>query len=299
MGGGTWNSRDYEDYSARTAYTTKSTREVFASSSVPAALDPQRVTIRESCDSVDNPASTPLIFALDVTGSMGEYAALIAKEGLPALMTAIMTDKPVSNPHIMFMGVDDAHTYKVRDSLQVSQFEADLRILEQLREIFLVSGGGGNRSESYDLPWYFAAHKTKIDCFDKRGEKGFLFTMGDEEAPYRTMTADKFRQVFGTGEYQDMTPAEMLAEAKERYHVFHIVIEQGDYARTCSEAVRRTWTDLMGPNVLFLKDFRALPDLILATLKIVRGAEIGKVIASADQSTLLEHAFGNALAETV
>ena len=151
MGGGTWNSRDYEDYSARTSYTTKSVKEVFASTAVPAALDPQRITLRESCDSVDNPTSTPLIFGLDVTGSMGQYASLIAKEGLPALMTAIMTDKPVSNPHLMFMGIDDAHTFRVRDSLQVSQFEADLRILEQLREIYLVEGGGGNRSESYDL----------------------------------------------------------------------------------------------------------------------------------------------------
>lgn len=296
MGGGTWTSSDYESYSARTSYTTKSTAEVFANNSVPPSLDPKWATLRESCDSADNPTATPLIFALDVTGSMGRYAADIAKEALPNLMTRIMDEKPVSHPHLMFMGVDDVHCSS-RGPLQVSQFEADLRILEQLREMFLVQGGGSNRSESYDLPWYFAAHRTKIDSFDKRGEKGFLFTMGDEQAPYEDMTPDLFEKVFGPGQYETLTPAQMLAQAKEKYHVFHIVIEQGSHFQYSGRAVRDTWTQLMGPNVLFLKDFKDLTDVVVSVLKIMRGQDMNQVITESQKSAALRHALSNALAE--
>ena len=125
-------------------------------------MDPSKITLRESCDSVDNPNSVPIILGLDVTGSMGRYAELIAKKYLPDLMTAIIERSPVADPHLMFMGIGDA---RMNDSapLQVSQFEADIRILESLREIYLEGGGGGNSNESYDLAWYFGANKTKID----------------------------------------------------------------------------------------------------------------------------------------
>ncbi|HAO33838.1 MAG TPA: hypothetical protein DCQ84_12920, partial [Candidatus Competibacteraceae bacterium] len=58
-----------------------------------------------------------------------------------------------------------------------------IRIARQLRRLWLEKGGGGNACESYTLPWYFAATHTAIDCFEKRGKKGYLFTVGDEEPP--------------------------------------------------------------------------------------------------------------------
>ena len=150
--------------------------------------------MRESRDSKDNPKSTPVIVALDVTGSMGMLADVIAREGLGVLFNAILDLKPISDPHVMFMGVGDANCDSA--PLQVSQFEADNRIVEQLTQLFIEHGGGGNNFESYNLPWYFGARHTEHDSLIKRGKRGYLFTVGDEEAP-EALTVAQIEEVIG------------------------------------------------------------------------------------------------------
>lgn len=295
MGSGRWDEDSYRSYATSTGYTnTKNVHEVFTNSGMPALLDPRNIVLRESVDSADNPNSTPCIFALDVTGSMGEYARIIAQEHLPQLMTRIIEKQPVTDPHVMFMGVDDVHSTG-HGALQVSQFEADIRILEQLREIWIVGRGGGNSSESYDLPWYFAAHKTKVDSFDKRGKPGFLFTFGDEEAPYETMSEHALRAVFGPGQYEPIAPATALAQAQKKFQVFHVLIEQGNYCRSRKQQTRASWTQLMGNNVVFLRDVNYLTDIVVATMRIASGEDMATVIRESGCSAELNYAFANSM----
>lgn len=56
-------------------------------------LDPLGVAVRESRDSADNPNSTPLIVALDVTGSMG-MGEISALDETGDTKTIWDTDKP-------------------------------------------------------------------------------------------------------------------------------------------------------------------------------------------------------------
>lgn len=291
MGSGSWSRETYRTYASTTGYTTQSVYQVFQQRGIHKDLNPTGI-IRESCDSAEHPNSIPIILGLDVTGSMGIYAHEIAVTHLPKLMNGIL--ETLTDPQIMFMGIDDVHANSYAP-FQVSQFESDIRVLEQLRNIYLVGGGGGNRSESYDLAWYFAAANTKTDCNLKRNGYGFLFTFGDEEAPYETMTPEDFKKVFGPGEYETMTPQQMLARAQEKYQVFHIVIEQGTHYRNYPNAVRNSWTELMGSNVLFLKDSAYLSDLVLATIKIANGEDMQTVINDSGCSEILEHAFSNSL----
>jgi hypothetical protein len=292
MGHGAWTARAYSTYASTTGYTDKSVHEVFSSRAVNKALNPFGVTVRESRDSDEHPNSIPIILGLDVTGSMGIYAHEIAVTHLPKLMNGIL--ETVTDPQIMFMAIDDVHACSPA-ALQASQFESDIRILEQLREVYLVGGGGGNASESYDLTWYFAANRTAIDSFEKRGQHGFLFTFGDEEAPYQTVTAEQLKSVFGPGEYTSMTPEQMLKQAQEMYQVFHIVIEQGNHYRRYPAEVRSSWTNLMGSNVLFLKDSAYLSDLVLATIEIANGTDIKTVIQESVCPDILTYAFTNSL----
>lgn len=53
---------------------------------------------------------------------------------------------------------------------------------DDLGKILLEGGGGGQMRESYELAMYFMARHTSIDCFEKRGKRGYLFMIGDELA---------------------------------------------------------------------------------------------------------------------
>src|ERR1041385_6263270 len=107
MGSGTFDAGAYRAFSATTA--GKTTDDIYASRAINKNLNPKGVKLRESRDSADNPNSTPIIVAIDVTGSMGIIADVLAREGLGTLFTEILDRKPITDPHLMFMAVGDAH----------------------------------------------------------------------------------------------------------------------------------------------------------------------------------------------
>lgn len=268
MGGGTFDAGAYRAFTSTT--TGKKTDEIYTSRSIHKDLSPHGVKVRESRDSVDNPNSTPLIVALDVTGSMGMLADVIAREGLGTLFTGILERKPISDPHVMFMAVGDANCD--RAPLQVSQFEADKRIIEQLTQIYLEHGGGGNNFESYNFPWYFAAFHTVHDSMEKRGKRGYLFTVGDEEAP-QPLTKEQVRKFIGDTMEADLTTRDLLQLAQRSYDVYHVIIEEGDYARRALDRVVGSWSDLLGQHVIRLSDHKKLAETIVSAIEVAEGRD--------------------------
>ncbi len=273
MGGGRFDAdADRAAYSNFVHSTVgKKTEDIYTARGIHANLNPLGVKVRESRDSVDNPNSTPLIVALDVTGSMGILADAIAREGLGVLFTSILDRKPITDPHIMFMAVGDANFDQA--PLQVSQFEADKRIIEQLTQIYLEHGGGGNDSESYHFPWYFAAQHTVTDSFEKRGKRGYLFTVGDEETPEPLTREQILRFVGDTIETNSLSAEELLQMAQRTYDVYHIIIEEGSHARMHMNAVVNSWTGLLGQKVIRLKDHKKLAETIVSAIEVAEGRD--------------------------
>ena len=226
MGTGSFDAGSYRTYADTTK--GKSTDEIYKSKTLHADLNPHGVKVRESRDSADNPHSTPLIVGIDVTGSMGMIADTLARQGLGTLFEGILDRKPISDPHVMFMAIGDANCDQ--HPLQVSQFEADNRIVEQLTQIHLEKGGGGNSFESYNLPWYFAAYHTETDSVIKRAKRGYLFTVGDEQAP-EDLTRDQIKKFIGDDLQADPSNDQLLREVQRKYDVFHVIIEEGYHAR--------------------------------------------------------------------
>ena len=281
MGCGTFTSQDWSSYTASRGITKDSTySSIYTNHSIKDSLNPKGITYRESCDSDDHPNSTPIILGLDVTGSMGDLAATIAKESLKTLMTELYDKQPVTDPHIMFMAIGDAFTDI--SPLQVSQFEADIRIAEQLTDIYFEGHGGGNGGESYLLAWYFAARHTKIDSFEKHGRKGFLFTIGDEPN-HGKLTVDQVKRIFGDDIEADLTAEEILTEVTRQYEVFHLVVKEGE--RRYNSVTK--WTKLLSERAMEVTDYTKIPEIIESTLEILGGADASTVASQWDGNTAI------------
>jgi len=285
MGGGRWTDSDWATYSSTTTKTAKTVNDIYKSSGMIDDFDPSKITLRESRDSVDNPNSNALIVALDVTGSMDSVLEAMAREGLKTLATEIYARKPISDPHIMYMGVGDVDAGD-RAPLQVTQFEADIRIAEQMMDIWLERHGGGNDYEGYNLPWYFAGLKTSIDCFEKRGKKGYLFTVGDEETP-KGLSVAAVKRVFGDTIQGNLTNEQLLAMVSRSYHVYHLIVNQGSHYRGHGAQVDRKWRELLGQRAMNLTDHTKMSEVIVSTIQANEGFAKEEILDSWDGKTSL------------
>lgn len=284
MGSGTFTSRDWSSYTASRGYTAKSSvRDMYKLTSVKLEMEPVGVKYRESCDSAEHPEATPIILGLDVTGSMGCVLETVSKK-LNTLIMEIYDREPVKDPQIMIMAFGDVECD--RHPLQVSQFESDIRIAEQLNDVYFERGGGGNAGESYTLPWYFAARHTKTDCYEKRGKKGFLFTIGDE--PYlNILSKEAVKQFVGDDVESDLTAEELLTEVSRQYEVYHLIIEEGAGMRWGQEAVITKWTNLLGQRAVLVSDCTKIPEIIVSILEVAAGRDAEEVAGSWDGSTAM------------
>jgi len=283
MGGGNWSSTAYADLSR--SYKAKSIDDVFINTktkTMSVDMDPKNISIRESRDSVDHPKSLAVAIFLDVTGSMGQIPKSIASESMPMLMETLIKND-IKDAHVLFGAIGD----HVCDDfpLQVGQYEAATELLDKwLTSINIERGGGGQGMESYLLAWLIAGRHSSIDCFEKRGQKGFLFTIGDEESWSRIGALD-YEEIMGYSPETALSDKQLLKEAQRMYHVFHIHAQQGDYRDNLH--VLNYWKDLLGERLIIMEDYTKICEIISSIVSTMSGANIDDVVSSFDSSTAL------------
>jgi hypothetical protein len=289
MGTSRWDPAAWSAHVSATA--GKPTSAIFRHGMHP-DLDPGKIGRRESCDSHANPKSTPIIVAVDVTASMGVLAEILVREKLGVLVDAIYDRKPVTDPHLLLMAVGDAWCDAA--PLQVTQFEADTTLARQLENFYIESGGGGNSYESYNLPWYFAATKTKCDAMIKRGKKGYLFTVGDEP-PAPVLLAEHVRRFLGGGLQDDLPTRDLLSMVGREWEVFHLMVEEGSHYRSRGADVKAKWRDLLGERAVPLADHTKLSEVIVSVIQANEGVD-AKTVAdswSGDTAMIVAKAVGS------
>lgn len=261
MGHGTYSMSARSVRAEELGYHTKSAGEIFKQKSINNAMNPHGVTLRESRDSDDHPNSLAIMLGLDVTGSMGTVPHHLVKDGLPTIVDSIMK-AGIKDPQILFMGIGDHECDQ--SPLQVGQFESSDELLDKwLTDIYLEGGGGGNYGESYSLAWYFST-KTSIDCLEKRKQKGFLLTIGDEP-PLKDVPKSALKKIMGPGQYDDGDLHSLLEKAREQYHVFHIHIHEtgaGSKQETIDD-----WKQLLNDNLIVAERHQDVPSIIADTIK--------------------------------
>jgi len=236
------------------------------------SMEPSKALIRESRDSDIHPESLPIIIALDVTGSMGKIPSDFIKDGLPTLMSKLMSEGGINDPQILFLAVGDSVCD--RYPLQVGQFESgDLELDTWLTRTYIESGGGGNFGESYLLAWYYAAKHTVTDSFEKRNKKGYLFTIGDEPS-LTHLSSREVSEIMGINDQVSYSDVELYQMALEEYNVFHLHVIEGNKGR---ESLNY-WENLMGENCLRVDDYRLLSVIIAETIINNEGKSFSKFI---------------------
>ncbi|WP_131741281.1 hypothetical protein [Actinomadura roseirufa] len=268
MGSGHWST---DVYTARAGYRASTGASAFAYSdggatTVHPDLDPRGVTARESRDSDDHPESLAIAVLFDVTGSMRGVPRTLQTK-LPDLLGLLLRKGYVEHPHILFGAVGDATCD--RAPLQIGQFEADNRMDDDLGKILLEGGGGGQMTESYELAMYFMARHTAIDCYEKRGRRGYLFMIGDELA-YPRVKRHEVAAVIGDEPAEDLPLAALVGELQRMYEVYYIIPEGAGHAG--SRKLRDFWQDLLGQNVLYLDDLDAVCETIALTIGLAEDA---------------------------
>lgn len=241
-----YGNYSYTAHQAIVALRTDQSRgEVFAQRSVHPLMNPLGVGMRESRDSAEHPLSLPIIFALDVTGSMGEIPERLARRELPGFMKALL-ELGIDDPQILFMAVGDAGCD--HGPLQVGQFESTAEDIDRwLTWSWLEGGGGGNNHESYDLAMYFAARHTDTDSLKKRGRRGYFFLTGDEN-PYPLTSRATVKQIIGDTLDHDLPIEQVTEELTRAYHPFFLVPDI-KRRRSCEA----TWGSLFGSHLIVME----------------------------------------------
>jgi len=180
---------------------------------------------------------------------------------LPELFGLILRKGYTEHPQILFGAVGDATCDRV--PLQLGQFESDNRMDEDLGNILLEGGGGGQMTESYELALYAMARHTSIDCHEKRGRRGYLFLIGDE-MPYGRVKAHEVRRVLGDELAEDIPISRIVAELKRTFDIYYILPAGASYVG--NPEVLGFWRKLLGQNVIELDDLDAVCETIALTV---------------------------------
>jgi hypothetical protein len=219
--------------------------EIFTQRDCHGLMNPRGLVMREARDSADHPASLAIVFALDVTGSMGEIPELLARQELPKFMKWL-NDCGVTDPQVLFMAIGDATSDLA--PLQVGQFESTATLIDQwLTWSYLEGGGGGQGHESYELGFYVLAQHTDIDCWVKRKKRGYLVMTGDE-LPYPIVSRHQIESLFGEKLDEDIPVEEVIAAAAETYHLFFLIPDL-QRRRRCEGR----WRELLGDHVICME----------------------------------------------
>ena len=135
--------------------------------------------------------------------------------------------------------------------------------------------------ESYLLPWIIAGNHTSIDSYEKRNQKGFLFTVGDEPTLSR-ISKETLTNLTGVKYERDYTWQEAYELACEKYHVFHIHHGGGYY----DEVVKKQMKEFLRDNLIVCKPEEVVESICDAMGKTLKGFATEEISTKVSEETI-------------
>jgi hypothetical protein len=141
--------------------------------------------------------------------------------------------------------------------------------------MYMEGQGGGSNHESYQNVLYFFARHTSIDCFEKRGRKGYLFIVGDE-LPYDEVNAREVETLFGDTIQANIPVKDIVAECAQKYEIYYVIPSNTSHGG--DHSLFRYWETLLGAgHVIRIQDANLICD---AVSRVVNGGGVAPTTES-------------------
>lgn len=244
---GAWKGYDFK--SARAKYDKHVGRSYSDAVSAGKTVDIPK-TIKTESDS-------PVVICCDVTGSMGEWPAVIFSK-LPYLDLEGKTYLG-EKMETSFNAVGDCFSDKY--PLQIRKFVTGTAMEAELKELVIEGGGGGQTNESYDL----AALYYSRNCEMPNAVRPIFIFIGDEGL-YNFVDKEKGELLCHTSMEKRVSIEKVFEDLKAKFSVYLIRKPYGnilDCSDETNQRIQKQWVELLGADhVVMLPDASRVVDVI-------------------------------------
>ncbi len=250
---GPWRGHDFKD--ARKAYD----KHVGRSYDDAVAVGKTKTDLLEP--SLKTESTNPLSIICDVTGSMGEWPAVIFSK-LPYLDIE-GKEYLGKDMEISFAAVGDA--YSDRYPLQVRKYASGTDLEKRLKELVIEGNGGGQTCESYDLAALYYARKVEMP----NAIKPITIFIGDEGL-YDFVDSGQAQKIVGVSLEQKLSSRDVFEELKRKSAVYLIRKPYGNSASDSDPTnmrIQAQWESYLGADhIAMLPEAGRVVDVIFGIL---------------------------------
>jgi hypothetical protein len=207
-------------------------------------------------------SESPLVIACDVTGSMGEWPATIFSK-LPYLDLEGQ-EYLGKGMEISFAAIGDAYCDDY--PLQVQPFSKGKGLEASLKKLIIEGGGGGQKTESYDIGALYYARNVEMP----NAIKPMFIFIGDEGL-YDFVNSDQAKKWARTSVQGRMNSMEAIAELQKKYSVYLIrkpySESRGDGMSTIDMKIHSQWSSCLGEDhIAILPEAGRVVDVIFGIM---------------------------------
>ncbi len=256
-GGGSYYDRDVQDgYNRGSAgFSNDAAEKMGRTAADPGMLPKDR---RLTCA-----AAAPVVYAFDVTGSMGNLPRIIYDK-MPLIAGQIVECGYLQDPAMSLAAVGDI--LSDRAPIQVAEFSEVRKLDDWLQRIWLEGNGGGQAQESYEYTAYYYARM----C-DLTGAVTPFFLITGDEGFRETLYGSDLARHFG-GTHENIEASAVFAELKKKF-LGNVFLVRRRYNGTQDRAIASQWEKALGPEyVVPLGSDQAIADVTLGVFALRTGA---------------------------
>jgi len=200
-------------------------------------------------------AATPVVVALDISGSMSDWPKIFYDK-LPMFYGQLILQGYVPDPALSFAA------FAGGKPLQASDFGQGTSCDDIIKQLYLC-GGGGDGEPYADAAYFYQSDQ--VSFTNTAGKPYFFFTGDEPMGSFAAKLESNVKSTIDPGSEGPFDPQVVWDRLKEKYHVFHV-------AKPGAAGVKEEWQRILGKDrVLCLQTPKAVVDCILGAIAITSG----------------------------